>query len=149
MNELRRTLLDDSDAPRELSPDLAFLASRNAAAAAVLLHHAEVYRDLLDRYRAEGPSEEIEEIAIDAAGNLATVLQPLRRREDLLTAMEYAPNLAAPPMAALDQLFFSFVLMTGPDADGESENLLSADDLDALLATESTQAWLKSMQAST
>jgi hypothetical protein len=146
MSELRRSLLDDSDAPPELSADLAFLGARNAAAAALLLHHAEVYRLLLDRYREEGPSEDIEEIALEAAGNMATVLQAMRRRDELLTAMRYA-NLAAPPMIVIDQLFFSFLLMTGPGDEDDVKMLLSGDDLDELLALESTQAWLKSMQA--
>jgi hypothetical protein len=147
MNELRRSLLDDSDAPTGLSPDAVFLASRNAGAAGLLLHHSEVYRGLLERYQREGPSAEIEEMALDAAGNLATVMQSLRRREDLLTAMEYNADVAAPPMPIIDQLLFSLVLLTDPDAGEDSKACLSSEGLDELLASDVTQAWLKSMHA--
>jgi hypothetical protein len=147
MSELRRTLLDDSDAPPELSPDLAFLAARNAAVAALLLHHAEGYRSLYERYRREGPSPEIEEIALDAAGGLATVMQSLRRRGDLLLALEQAPDLAGPPLIIIDQLYFSLLLMTGPDAEVESEMCLSVAALDELMANNAVQKWLKELEA--
>jgi len=147
MNELRRSLLDDSDAPAGLSPEAAFLASRNAGAAGLLLHHSDVYRALFERYQREGPSPEIEEIALDAAGNLATVMQSLRRREDLLTAMEHSPDVAAPPMVIIDQLLFSLVLLTDPDAGEDSKACMTPEALEELLTIEPVQEWLKTMDA--
>ncbi|MDQ6775096.1 MAG: hypothetical protein M3071_02500 [Actinomycetota bacterium] len=147
MNEFRRGLLDDRDAPPELSPNLVFMGSRNASLAALVPHHAELYRHLLARYRREGWSPDIEAIALDAAGNLATLMQSFRRREDLLIAMEVAPNIEPPPMIIIDQLLFSFVLLTKPDADDNAEGLLSEEALSELLANDAVQLWLKDVEA--
>jgi hypothetical protein len=147
MNEFRRGLLDDGDAPGELSPDLAFMGSRNASLAALLPHHAELYRHLLERYRREGPSPDIESIALDAAGNLATVMQSLRRREEILMAMEAAPDITVPPMIVIDQLLFSFVLLTKPDENDNEAGLLSVEALSELLANNAVQNWLKEVEA--
>jgi hypothetical protein len=147
MSELRRVLLDDSNAPTGLSPDAAFLASRNAGAAALLVHHADVYRALYDRYQREGPSAEIDAIALEAAGDLATVMQSLRRRPDLLSVMEVSPDVVAPPLPIIDQLLFSFVLLTDPEASEDSKASLSPDALDELLALAGVKEWLDSMHA--
>jgi len=147
MSEIRRTLLDDSGAPAGLSPDAAFIASRNAGAAALLLHHADVYRALHARYQQEGPSAEIEAIALEAAGDLATVMQSLRRRPDLLLVMEVSPDLVAPPLPIIDQLLFSFVLLTDSHAGEDSEAALTPQILDELLALPTVKRWLDSLHA--
>ncbi|HEY3728695.1 MAG TPA: hypothetical protein VGL51_16075 [Solirubrobacteraceae bacterium] len=147
MNELRRQLLDDSDAPAQLSPQLRFLASRGAAAAALLLNHAELYKHLLERYQREGASPEIEEIALDAAGNLATVLQSLRSREDLLAMVRISPDVPGIPVAAIDQLAFSFLLLTGPQSEDESLACLAPEWVDAVLEADDVKEWLDSLQA--
>ena len=147
MNEFRRGLLDDSDAPAELSPNLVFMGSRNASLAALLPHQAELYRHLLARYQRDGWSPDIGAIALDAAGNLATVMQSFRRREDLLMAMEAAPNIVPPPMIIIDQLLFSFVLLTKPDAEDNAAGLLSEEALSELLANNAVQSWLKDAEA--
>jgi hypothetical protein len=147
MNEFRRGLLDDGDAPPELTPNLVFVGSRNPALAALFTHHAELYRHLLDRYRREGWSPDIEAIALDAAGNLATLMQSLRRREDVLVAMELAPNIVPPPMIIIDQLLFSFVLLTEPDEDDNEAGLLSEEALSELLANNAVQSWLADVES--
>ena len=118
MNELRRELLDSSDAPAELSPDLRFLASRQASLAALVLDHAQRYK-ILYRATRENPNlEGIQAEALDAAGNLATLLQSLRGREDLQVALARAPGYTPTPLLAVDQLFFSFTLLAGVGGDG-------------------------------
>jgi hypothetical protein len=147
MNEFRRSLLDDADAPPELSPNLVFIGSRNPTLAALFTHHAELYRHLLDRYRREGSSPDIAAIALDAAGNLATVMQSFRRREDLLAAMRDAPNIVMPPMIIIDQLLFSFVLLTEPDENDNEAGLLSEEALSELLANNAVQSWLADVES--
>jgi hypothetical protein len=147
MNEFRRGLLDDSDAPPELTPNLVFIGSRNPALAALFTHHAELYRHLLARYRREGWSPDIEAIALDAAGNLATLMQSFRRREDILVAMELAPDIVMPPMIIIDQLLFSFVLLTAPDENDNEAGLLSEEALSELLANNAVQSWLADVES--
>ena len=139
MNELRREMLDSSDAPAELSPDLRFLASRQASLAALMLDHAEHYKLLYTAARESGITEEIRTAALDAAGNLGTVLQSLRSREDLQIALAHAPGYTPTPMLAVDQLFFSFTLLAGVSGD-------SLDQLDAALAPEGVDELFRSQR---
>src|SRR6185437_8647397 len=139
MNELRRELLDSSDAPAELSPDLRFLASRQASLAALMLDHAEHYKVLYAAAREGGITEEIHTAALDAAGNLGTVLQSLRSREDLQIALAHAPGYTPTPMLAVDQLFFSFTLLAGVGGD-------SLDQLDAALGPEGVDELFRSQR---
>jgi hypothetical protein len=141
MNELRRDLLDDSDAPAELSADLKFLASRQASLAALLLDHAEHYKTLYLAANEQGVTEEIRTAALDAAGNLATVLQSLRSREDLQTALAVAPRYTPTPLLAIDQLFYSFTLLTGPGGE-ELEATLPPAGVDELFRSQRVRDWL-------
>jgi hypothetical protein len=145
MNELRRQLLDDSDAPDDLSPELRFLAARQAALAGLFVDHAELYAHLHARLEEQGPSRQLEDVALDAAGNLGTVMQSLRSREDLLAVLEHAPDVAAPPMSGIDQLFFSLLLLAGPATEDELLACLPPTDLDGLMTAEKTRNWLASM----
>jgi len=142
VNELRRELLDEGDAPEELSPELRDLAARTASAAALLIHHGELYKEVNARYRAEGPSDELDAIVLEAAGNLATVLQTLRRREDLLTALAHSPTVAAPPLILVDQLLYSFMLMMGPEDDETLVTALTPEDIDAIFTSARVREWL-------
>ncbi len=117
MTELRRALFDESDAPEDLPPDLRRLATLQAAAAALLIDHAELYKLLLERIEREGSSPELRAIALDAAGNLGSVQQALRSREDLILALAHAPGFAAYPELVVDQLFYSFTLLAAPGGD--------------------------------
>ena len=139
MNELRREMLDSSDAPAELSPDLRFLASRQASLAALMLDHAEHYKVLYTAARESGITEEIQTAALDAAGNLGTLLQSLRSREDLQIALAHAPGYTPTPMLAVDQLFFSFTLLAGVGGD-------SLDQLDAALGPEGVDELFRSQR---
>ncbi len=144
MNELRREMLDSSDAPAELSPDLRFLASRQASLAALMLDHAEHYKVLYRAATANGATEEIRTAALDAAGNLATVLQSLRSREDLQVALAHAPGYTPTPLIAVDQLFFSFTLLAGAgeDAGGELDAALAPEGVDELFRSQRVRDWL-------
>jgi hypothetical protein len=143
MNELRRELLDDSDAPDELSADLKFLASRQASLAALLLDHAKQYKTLYQASRQRGLTDEMRTAALDAAGNLATVLQSLRSREDLQTALAVAPRYTPTPLLAVDQLYYSFVLLTAPgDHPDELEAALPPEGVDELFRSQRVRDWL-------
>jgi hypothetical protein len=144
MSDLRRDMLDTSDAPAELSPDLKFLASRQAALAALVLDHAEHYKVLYRAAQATGGSEEIQTAALDAAGNLGTVLQSLRSREDLQVALAQAPGYTPTPLLAVDQLFFSFTLLAGagPDSLEQLDAALGPEGVDELFRSERVRDWL-------
>jgi hypothetical protein len=144
MNELRREMPDSSDAPAELSPDLKFLASRQASLAALMLDHAAHYKVLYRAARETGITEEIQAAALDAAGNLGTVLQSLRGREDLQIALAHAPGHTPTPMLAVDQLFFSFTLLAGVSGDSldELNAALGLESVDELLRSQRVRDWL-------
>jgi hypothetical protein len=141
MNELRRELLDTSDAPPELSPDLQFLASRQAALGALVLDHAQRYKALYNAIQSTGPTQETKQAALEAAGNLGTVLQSLRGREDLQVALAHAPGYTPTPLLAVDQLFFSFTLITTANQD-ELEAALTPNGVDELFRSERVRDWL-------
>ncbi len=144
MNELRREMLDSSDAPAELSPDLKFLASRQATLAALMLDHAEHYKVLYRAAREGGPTEEIQAAALDAAGNLGTLLQSMRGREDLQVALAHAPGHTPTPLLAVDQLFFSFALLASVGADRieELDAALPPDGVEELFRSQRVRDWL-------
>jgi hypothetical protein len=144
VNELRREMLDSSDAPAELSPDLKFLASRQASLAALMLDHAEHYKVLYTAARQNGTTEEIQTAALDAAGNLGTVLQSLRSREDLQAALAHAPGYTPTPLIAVDQLFFSFTLLAGHGGDAlqELDAALPPEGVDELFRSQRVRDWL-------
>jgi hypothetical protein len=147
MSDLRRELLDTSDAPPDLSPDLQFLASRQAALAALFEDHADRYRALYTTVRDSGPTAEIRHEALEAAGNLATLLQSLRGREDLQVALAQAPGFVPTPLLAVDQLFFSFTLLASASDTG-SEQLdaaLTPDAVADILRSERVQDWLRGL----
>ena len=144
MNELRSEMPDSSDAPAELSPDLKFLASRQASLAALMLDHAAHYKVLYRAARETGITEEVQAAALDAAGNLGTVLQSLRGREDLQIALAHAPGHTPTPMLAVDQLFFSFTLLAGVSGDSldELNAALGLESVDELLRSQRVRDWL-------
>jgi hypothetical protein len=142
MSEFRRQALDDSDRPPELSPEAAFLAARQAAAAVLLQRDRELYPELLQRYRDEGSSAELSELALEAAGDLATVLQSLRSRQDLIEALEQHPQVTAPPLVLFDQLQYSYLLLTDGATEEQREGLLTPRALDELLNSKRITEWL-------
>ena len=144
MNELRREMLDTSNAPAELSPDLKFLASRQASLAALMLDHAEHYKVLYRAAREHGATDEVRSAALDAAGNLGTLLQSLRSREDLQVALAHAPGYTPTPLLAADQLFFSFALLAGAGRDSleELDAALAPEGVDELFRSQRVRDWL-------
>jgi hypothetical protein len=142
MNELRRELLQEGDPPEELSPDLRFLASRQASLVGLLLDHVEVYRVLIERTREEGLSPELQAAALDAAGNLGTLLQSLRTREDLQAMLAHAPDFVPTPMFAIDQLLYSFVLLSAPCNEDELLACLAPGSINGLFASNHFRTWV-------
>ncbi len=150
MNELRRAMLDSTDGPPELSADLRFLAARQASLAALVLDHAQHYKVLYTAARETGTTEEIRTAALNAAGNLGTLLQSLRSREDLQVALAHAPGYTPTPLLAVDQLFFSFTLLAGVGGDriGELAGVGGdrIEELDAALAPEGVDELFRSQR---
>ena len=139
-------MLDSTDGPPELSADLRFLASRQASLAALVLDHAQHYKVLYTAARETGTTEEIRTAALDAAGNLGTLLQSLRSREDLQVALAHAPGYTPTPLLAVDQLFFSFTLLgwAGPDRSWRARDRI--EELDAALAPEGVDELFRSQR---
>ena len=147
MSDLRRELLDTSDAPSDLSPDLQFLASRQAALAALLEDHADRYAAMYTAARDSGPTADSRRAALEAAGNLATLLQSLRSREELQVALAHAPGFVPTPLLAVDQLYFSFTLLAAA-TDSQSDELdaaLTPDAVQELLRSERVRDWLRGL----
>ena len=149
MTTRRRELLDTSDAPPQLSPDLQFLASRQASLAALVLDHAERYEALYATVHNTGPTAQTKREALQAAGNLGALLQSLRSREDLQAALVQAPGFVPTPLLAVDQLFFSFTLLANAsDAAGgeELDAALAPDAVAEILGSERVQDWLRGLR---
>ena len=149
MTTRRRELLDTSDAPPQLSPDLQFLASRQASLAALVLDHAERYEALYATVHNTGPTAQTKHEALQAAGNLGALLQSLRSREDLQAALIQAPGFVPTPLLAVDQLFFSFTLLANAsDAAGgeELDAALTPDAVAEILGSERVQDWLRGLR---
>ena len=140
----RRELLDTSDAPPDLSPDLRFLASRQASLAALLTDHARRYTILYRAIRDSGATADTRAQALEAAGDLATLLQSLRGREDLQVALAHAPGHVPTPLLAVDQLFFSFTLLAGAtECPAEAvDAALTPEGVDELLRSQRVRDWL-------
>lgn len=154
MNALRRELLSYEEIT-ELGPEGSFLAGRQATLAVLFIDHTELYRRLYHRYEQDGRSDELDAIALDAAGNLATLLQTLRARQDLLIALARSDDFPAIPVAFIDQLQFSFLLLADQrrsDSDSDStgytlDACLSAEEAAGQLEAEITVAWLRDLNA--
>jgi hypothetical protein len=141
---LRKALLADADLGDEhgYEPDARFLIARQEAAAGLLLDHAELLELVHEHYVRDGPSPHLETIAVQAAGNLATVLQSLRRRQDLLNLLIADPDVPAVPMAFIDQMLFSFVLLTGPRNERYLTAALSTEEVGEFMRSQAVQEWM-------
>jgi hypothetical protein len=140
---LREQLLDGSDVDPELVPDARFLVARQEAAAGLLIDHAELLELVHDRYAENGPSPDLETIALEAAGNFAVVLQSLRRRQDLLNLLILDPEAPAVPVALMDQILFSFLLLSGPRNERYLKSLLSTSDVEGFMRSLAVQGWME------
>lgn len=146
MSEFRRGLFDSDTPPADLSADAALLVKRQVAATVLLERDRSLYTELFARYHAEGPSRELSELALEAAGDLGAVLQSLRSRPDMLQALEDRPSLTGPPLIVFDQLQFSYLLLTDGAPEEHRDVLLSPEELDELLSLPEVTDWLKQLQ---
>ena len=145
MNEFRRRLVERGELGSEMPHDAAFLIGHHAAAAFLLAALTRTYPELLQRLEVEGPTAHLEAEALDAAGTLATVLQSLRTREDLLQGVEqgYADGAVLPvPMTVLDQLFHSLVLLTEGSTEDDRRSALTVKELEELMNTRRVRTWV-------
>lgn len=142
-------LLDEEgdDAPPDLNDDERWLLRHMGAAAALLLDHAQLYRDLLDRRRREQGSDVLRANALDAAATLAVFLQSARRRTRVLIAASETWMSSTLPLGALDQLFCSFILLSDPVTDDRSDAILTQSELEELMEHPELQAWLERIGA--
>lgn len=143
MNEIRRALVSEEGVSEELPPDVRFLSAREGALIGLYVDHVELYEHLITRYHREGTSEALRAIALDAAGNLATVLQSLRSRQDLVDVLWHVPDRPGIPLFTIDQLFYCFTLLSEPvDEDDEVMLLTAAQAHAVLLDDEPMRDWL-------
>jgi hypothetical protein len=139
---LRQVLTEDHEADPRLTEDEKFLANHLAVVAAVLTRLAEAYPELLERQRREGQSDEVRAAAHEMAEQAATVLQALRRRQDLIAVAQETPMNPSQAIAVLDELFFSYCLLSGPD-DARLKVILREDEPRALIDALGVREWLE------
>lgn len=107
-----------------------------AVGGAILPRSIERYRELAERRRQH---EDVAAEALDAAGDLAAVLQVARRHQSALAVLNATELKTAQLFGTLDQVYDSLVLLTDPDT---ADAGLGDDDLEALLAMPALQEWL-------
>lgn len=112
----------------------------------MLIGYPEHYRELVERRRAEGYSEELGADARDVGEQIATIMQSARGRQDLLAAVQSTPLNPAGALTALDQLFLSYVLLSAAD-DEFAPAALEPDELDGLLDSLDVPASLDALGA--
>lgn len=145
--DLHALLEDYGDAPPELNDDERWLLNHLAVVAAALPEYDERYRALLTVHEAEGATPELRASALEAAGELAVLLQSVYRRPVVITASWQSsldPRLA---LAAIDNLFYSFTLLPCHDGDDYGEARLEVEELDDLMLSPQMQAWFEEMGA--
>lgn len=109
-------LPDEPDAPQGDIRAMGFsVAGLYWAMLILVIHHGALYLDLLRDYEDEGPSSRIDATAISAAVDVALVQQSIWQRLDLLGTMRHTPLDPGAAMGCLDDLFFSFLVLTGRD----------------------------------
>jgi hypothetical protein len=148
LTELRRVLLaddvpDDADLPEIPGgprPDSFFLAMRLRAMVILLAYRGAQYADLAAARR----SPDTDAAALESAVDIACVMQSVRRERELLAATrgsELDPGVAN---KILDDLFSSFVLLTGRDEHDEPA-LLDPDWFAARLGGAKFQGWVAAL----
>jgi hypothetical protein len=140
VEQLDRRLAGHRDLP-PLDEAEEYLLRHMLVGARLLPGAAARYRALRGRWESEGTSEALRAEALDAAGDIAAVLQGARRERERALALRATPLKPTQLLGALSQIFDSLVLLTSTDA-AEAGLSLSADQLDVLLAMKSLQVWL-------
>jgi hypothetical protein len=129
---------------QELNDDARLLAGRAGVLAGLLDSHLKAYPELLARRQREGDSEEVRAEAHQLAEEAATFLQTMAHRRDLVvvSARTNDPEMNMTyALALLEQLYFSFCLLSGPD-DYMVRIALEADDPARLVELLDVRPWL-------
>ena len=148
LTELRRVLLaddvpDDTDLPEipgGVRSDSFFLVMRLRAMVILLAYRGALYSDLAAGRR----SPDTAAAALESAVDVACVMQSIRRERELLAATrgsELDPGIAN---KILDDLFSSFVLLTGRD-EHELPALLDPEWFTARLSGAKFRAWVAAL----
>lgn len=130
----------------ELNDDARLIAGRAGVLAAILDRHLRAYPELLARRQTEGASDEVRADAHEFAEEAATLLQTMADRRDLVSVsgMTGDPELnLVPALALLEQVYYSFCLLSGPD-DYLVRIALDADDPAHLVELLDVRPWLVS-----
>jgi hypothetical protein len=146
--ELRRVLLADDvpddadlpDIPGGVRPDSFVLLVRLRAIVILLAYRGALYKDLVARRR----SPDTDAAALEAAVDIASVLQSLRRERELLAATRSSALDPGVANKILDDLFSSFVLLTGRD-ENEAAALLDPEWFDARLRGAKFREWVAAL----
>jgi hypothetical protein len=148
LTDLRRVLLaddvpDDADLPEipgGARPDSFLLLVRLRAIVILLAYHGALYKDVVGRRR----TPEIDAAALEAAVDIACVMQSLRRDRELLAATRGSALDPGVANKILDDLFASFVLLTGRD-EHEVPALLDAEWFDARVSGAKFRDWVAAL----
>ena len=128
--------------------DAGFLDAQQQALAPLVVAHFDLYKDLRARLDDESrPDEEVYGEALAATNELGLILQRLRRREDLVEAHAQTDGAQPIPLAAIDLLYHSLLLLAGPPVDEhEADALFPVATLAAILFVnpEPVRSWLES-----
>lgn len=140
VERLGRRLEGFDDLP-EPDDDVECLLRHLLVGAAILPGHSERYRRLRRQLEDEGTSDGLRAAALEAAGDLAAVLQGAARQNASAVALADMGLRPLELLGALGQLFASFVVLTAPEPD-DAGTSMTADELDDLLATPGLEDWL-------
>jgi hypothetical protein len=148
LSELRRVLLadevpDDADLPEipgGVRPDSVLLLIRLRAIVILLAYRGARYKDLVASRR----SPDSDAAALEAAVDIACVMQSLRRERELLAATRSSALDPGVANKILDDLFSSFVLLTGRD-ENEVPALLDPEWFDARLRGAKFRGWVAAL----
>jgi hypothetical protein len=148
LTELRRVLLaddvpDDADLPEipgGVRPDSFSLLMRLRAIVLLLAYRGALYKQLAASRR----SPDTNAAALESAVDIACVMQSLRRERELLAATRGSALDPGVANKILDDLFASFVLLTGRD-EHEVPALLDAEWFDARVSGAKFRAWVAAL----
>lgn len=140
VEQLGRSLEGFGDLP-ELTDVEERLLRHLLVGARLLPGHAERYRGLRRRFDEAGFSDALRDDALDAAGDLAAVLQGARAEHPAAVVLDETDLSPLPVFSALEQVFYSLILLTDPQGD-LGRGALRLDQLDDLLALPRLQDWL-------
>jgi hypothetical protein len=112
------------------------------AGGAILPSIVDRYRDLATRRREHGTDDAIRAEALDAAGDLAAVLQIARSHQPELAVVNDTALKTNQLFATLDQLYDSLVTLTDPQLSDATDIGLTDEDVEALLSLPDVQEYL-------